>query len=124
MPPVESRGLRPDSEKPSQVPEAFNPRVSFIIVSLRNPWMTLARGTESIESERLILHRIELADFELFSRIHADPEVARYVGLGRPGIPEESLGWIRATVATYENVSLGSWPCCANPIGCWSAAAA
>ena len=100
-------GPRQGPEKAPRVPQAFNPRVSFINVSLRNAWMTLAPGTESIESERLILRRIELADFEFFSRIHADPDVARYIGLGRPSTAEESLGWIRATLATYENVSLG-----------------
>lgn len=69
--------------------------------------MTLAAGAESIESERLVLRRIELDDFEFFSRLHADPDVARYLGLGRPRTPEESVDWMRATLATYESLSLG-----------------
>jgi RimJ/RimL family protein N-acetyltransferase len=69
--------------------------------------VTLALGTDSIESERLVLRRIQLTDFEFFSRVHADPDVARYIGLGRPSSPDESLAWIRATRANYENLSLG-----------------
>jgi [ribosomal protein S5]-alanine N-acetyltransferase len=45
--------------------------------------MTLAHNTDRIESERLILRRIERTDCEFFARIHADPIVAKYLGNGR-----------------------------------------
>jgi hypothetical protein len=35
--------------------------------------MTLERGTDRIESERLILRRITEDDLEFFARLHADP---------------------------------------------------
>jgi ribosomal-protein-alanine N-acetyltransferase len=69
--------------------------------------MTLERGTDRIESERLFLRRITESDFEFFARLHADPEVARYLGPGRPRSSEESLAWLRCTVSTYENFALG-----------------
>jgi RimJ/RimL family protein N-acetyltransferase len=55
--------------------------------------MTLAPGTDQLESERLVLRRITAADLEFFTRLQADPEVARFIGPGRPRSAEESLGW-------------------------------
>jgi [ribosomal protein S5]-alanine N-acetyltransferase len=69
--------------------------------------MTLARGTNRIESERLVLRNITEDDLDFFSRVHADPEVARFITYRRPRTPEESLAWIRATLASYEEFALG-----------------
>jgi RimJ/RimL family protein N-acetyltransferase len=69
--------------------------------------MTLAPGTDRIESERLILRRIAENDLEFFARLHADPDVALYLGLGRPRSSEETLTWLRSTLWAYENLALG-----------------
>jgi ribosomal-protein-alanine N-acetyltransferase len=69
--------------------------------------MTLARNTNQIESERLVLRRIESDDFDFFTRLHADPDVVRYIGHGRPSSTEESLTWLRSTLANYDTLSLG-----------------
>jgi RimJ/RimL family protein N-acetyltransferase len=69
--------------------------------------MTLERGVDRIDSERLILRRINEDDLEFFARLHADPDVALYLGPGRPRSFEESLTWLRSTLSTYENLALG-----------------
>jgi ribosomal-protein-alanine N-acetyltransferase len=68
--------------------------------------MTLARGTDRLESERLVLRRIEADDLPFFTRIHALPEVARYLS-GRPSTPEQSAAWLRSTLDDYEQSALG-----------------
>jgi RimJ/RimL family protein N-acetyltransferase len=70
--------------------------------------MTLAHGTDRLESARLVLRMIEPDDLPFFARIHALPEVARhlYPG-GRPRSAEETGAWLRATLASYERLALG-----------------
>jgi [ribosomal protein S5]-alanine N-acetyltransferase len=70
--------------------------------------MTLARGTDRLESARLVLRRIAPDDLPFFTRIHALPEVAQhlYPG-GRPRSPDETAGWLRYTLASYEKLALG-----------------
>jgi [ribosomal protein S5]-alanine N-acetyltransferase len=68
--------------------------------------MTLAHGTELLESARLVLRRIEPGDLPFFTRIHALPQVARYLS-GRQSSPEESAAWLRATLSDYELRALG-----------------
>lgn len=70
--------------------------------------MTLAHGTERLESRRLLLRRITPDDLPFFTRIHARPEVAQ--GLypqGRPRTPEETAAWLRSTLENYETLALG-----------------
>lgn len=69
--------------------------------------MTLRPGTELLATERLVLRRMRSSDFEFFARIQADPDVALYIGHGRPRTLDESLAWLNATVASYENLGLG-----------------
>jgi RimJ/RimL family protein N-acetyltransferase len=69
--------------------------------------MTLAHHTDRIESERLILRRIEQADFEFFARIHADPIVARYLGNGRARSIQETHALLETFYDTYETLELG-----------------
>ena len=70
--------------------------------------MTLAHGTDRLESARLVLRRIAPDDLPFFTRIHALPEVAQYLYLGgRPRSPEESAAWLQATLASYEQLALG-----------------
>ena len=70
--------------------------------------MTLARGTDRLESARLVLRRVTPDDLPFFTRIHALPEVAQhlYPG-GRPRSPEETAAWLRSTLASYEQLALG-----------------
>lgn len=70
--------------------------------------MTLAHGTERLESPRLVLRRMTRADLPFFTRIHGLPEVAQnlYPG-GRPRTPEETAKWLQATLTSYERLALG-----------------
>jgi [ribosomal protein S5]-alanine N-acetyltransferase len=69
--------------------------------------MTLAHGTDRIESERLILRRIEQADFDFFARIHADPIVARYLGTGRARSIQETHALLERFYEAYKSLELG-----------------
>lgn len=70
--------------------------------------MTLAHGTERLESERLVLRRVVPEDLPFFTRIHALPEVAQ--GLypeGRPRTPQQTDAWLQSTLTSYETQALG-----------------
>jgi RimJ/RimL family protein N-acetyltransferase len=70
--------------------------------------MTLMRGTERLESTRLVLRRIALDDLSFFVPIHSMPEVTRYLYPGGlPRTPEWTDAWLRATLASYERLQLG-----------------
>ena len=68
--------------------------------------MKLASGTDRIESERLLLRRITRDDYDFFARLHATPEVRRYLGNGQPQSAEESRAWVER-VTMYKHVNLG-----------------
>jgi ribosomal-protein-alanine N-acetyltransferase len=70
--------------------------------------MTLARGTEHLETERLVLRRVVLGDLPFYVRIHGMPEVAQ--GLWPEGLPrtaEQTAAWLRYTLANYDALALG-----------------
>ncbi|HXP03027.1 MAG TPA: GNAT family N-acetyltransferase [Stellaceae bacterium] len=70
--------------------------------------MTLAHGTDRLESARLLLRRVAPADLPFFTRIHALPEVAQ--GLypeGRPRTPQQTDAWLQSTLTSYEMQALG-----------------
>ena len=70
--------------------------------------MTLAHGTDRLESARLVLRRIAPDDLPFFARIHALPEVAQHLyPEGRPRSPEETAAWLQYTLASYEQLALG-----------------
>src|SRR4029077_3018854 len=70
--------------------------------------MPRARGTDRLESARLVLRRVAPDDLPFFTRIHALPEVARYLyPEGRPRSPEEVAVWLRYTLESYEQHALG-----------------
>ncbi len=70
--------------------------------------MTLAHGTDRLESARLLLRRITPDDLPFFARIHARPEVARHLWPeGRPRAPEQTEAWLRSTLKSYGRLSLG-----------------
>jgi len=70
--------------------------------------MTLALGTDRLESDRLVLRRVVSDDLPFFTRIHALPQVAEHLyPQGRPRSPEETAGWLKYTLASYEQLALG-----------------
>jgi [ribosomal protein S5]-alanine N-acetyltransferase len=70
--------------------------------------VTLGHGTERLESARLVLRRVVPDDLPFFTRIHALPEVAKYLYReGRPRAPEETARWLSYTLASYEQLALG-----------------
>jgi len=79
--------------------------------------MTLERGTDRIESQRLILRRITESDLDFLARLHADPAVALYIGPGRPRSFEESRAWLLSTLETYETLELGQLAVLRKPDG-------
>lgn len=69
--------------------------------------MTLLASDQTLETERLTLRRITRDDQPFYTRIHADPEVARYLSHGKPRTPEETDHWVEAVIAGYTNLELG-----------------
>jgi RimJ/RimL family protein N-acetyltransferase/quercetin dioxygenase-like cupin family protein len=70
--------------------------------------VTLAHGTELLESDRLVLRRITPDDLPFYTRLHANPKVAEHLyPEGRPRSPEETKAWMEYTLASYEQLALG-----------------
>ena len=69
--------------------------------------MTLTIADDHIETERLILRHIAPADLPFYARIHADPDVARYLSHGNPRTGEESRSWLEQTLQSYQALGLG-----------------
>ena len=70
--------------------------------------MTLAHGTDRLESHRVVLRRVTRDDLAFYTRLHALPEVAQYLyPEGRPRSPEETKAWVEYTLASYERLALG-----------------
>lgn len=70
--------------------------------------MTLAHGTDRLESDRLMLRRIQPDDLAFYTRIHGLRDVAQ--GLwpeGRPRSPEQTAAWLQSTLDSYEQCALG-----------------
>jgi RimJ/RimL family protein N-acetyltransferase len=69
--------------------------------------MSLLPSDDSIETERLLLRRITRDDLPFFARIHADPDVARYLAHGNPRSVEETNGWLDGLLGAYADLQLG-----------------
>ncbi|GEN98516.1 acetyltransferase [Novosphingobium sediminis] len=69
--------------------------------------MTLPSGTDHIETERLLLRRMDERDLEFLIAVHADPEVARYLGTGIARTPAETEQWLADVLHGYATVNLG-----------------
>jgi RimJ/RimL family protein N-acetyltransferase len=70
--------------------------------------MTLAPGTDRLESARLVLRRITPDDLPFFARLHALPDVTQYLYPGgRTRSPEESAAWLQAVLESYEQLGVG-----------------
>lgn len=69
--------------------------------------MTLLPETECIETERLLLRRMDERDLDFFIAVHGDPDVARYIGSGNPRSPAESEQWLADVLEGYRRANLG-----------------
>ncbi|WP_421838142.1 GNAT family N-acetyltransferase [Novosphingobium sp.] len=69
--------------------------------------MTLLPGTDFLETERLILRRMTEDDLGFLIAIHADPDVARYIGSGMPRTSAETEQWLADVLHGYAHASLG-----------------
>jgi ribosomal-protein-alanine N-acetyltransferase len=70
--------------------------------------MTLAHGTDRLESDRLVLRRVTPDDLPFYTRLHALPKVAEHLyPEGRPRSSEETKAWMEYTLASYEQLALG-----------------
>ncbi|MEI6642846.1 MAG: GNAT family N-acetyltransferase [Novosphingobium sp.] len=69
--------------------------------------MTLLPETDTIETERLILRRMDDSDLAFLIAIHADPDVARYIGSGNPRSAAETEQWFADVLDSYRDAGLG-----------------
>ena len=69
--------------------------------------MSLLAADQSIETERLLLRRITREDLPFYARIHADPDVARYLAHGKPRTLEESTTWLNVVLEGYRTLQMG-----------------
>lgn len=69
--------------------------------------MTLAPGTDHIETERLLLRRMDERDLDFMIAVHADPEVARYLGTGNARTAAETEQWLADVLESYAIANLG-----------------
>src|SRR3954465_7280794 len=69
--------------------------------------MSLLRADATLETERLLLRRITREDLPFYTRIHAIPDVARYLAHGNPRSPDETEHWLDSVIAAYEELELG-----------------
>lgn len=69
--------------------------------------MTLVAGDEHIETDRLVLRHIAADDLSFYARIHAEPDVARYLAHGRPRLLEETRAWLGTLLESYGTIGLG-----------------
>lgn len=69
--------------------------------------MTLLPETDHIETERLLLRRMDERDLDFLIAVHADPDVARYIGSGNPRTPAETAQWLADVLHGYAIAGLG-----------------
>lgn len=62
---------------------------------------------QPLETDRLLLRPLEEGDFEFLVRLHADPDVARYLSTGRPRSRSETHAWLDAMLAFGREHGLG-----------------
>ena len=69
--------------------------------------MSLLASDTSLETERLLLRRITPEDLPFYVRIHADPEVARYLAHGNPRYLDETTAWLDSLLGAYRDLQMG-----------------
>ncbi len=68
--------------------------------------MTLLPPTDVLETERLVLRRMDASDLAFFVAIHADPDVARYTS-GKPRPPAATEAGFQDVQDSYAKACLG-----------------
>ena len=72
--------------------------------------MTSLNRDVLLQTERLVLRRVALADLDNLTRINGDPAVMRYIGDGSVWTREQSEARSRRVLKIYENFpGLGMW---------------
>jgi RimJ/RimL family protein N-acetyltransferase len=61
-------------------------------------------STDSIETDRLLLRPVTLADLDELVRLHEDPEVARFMG---PPDREWLVGWVEGSQREWSELGYG-----------------
>jgi ribosomal-protein-alanine N-acetyltransferase len=61
----------------------------------------------SLETQRLRLRPLMLDDLDFLTRVHADPEVARFIGHGTPRSGQETRSWLQRTLGWYREEGIG-----------------
>jgi RimJ/RimL family protein N-acetyltransferase len=69
--------------------------------------MTLLARDDHIETERLLLRRMDEGDLDFMIGVHADPVVARYLGTGNARTPAETEQWLADVLHGYATVGFG-----------------
>jgi ribosomal-protein-alanine N-acetyltransferase len=71
----------------------------------------------SLETDRLLLRPFIAEDLEFLNLLHADPEVARYIGYGKPRTETENRGLMDKIFKAYEEEGLGHLAVCLRDSG-------
>jgi len=60
-----------------------------------------------LETDRLLLRPFTWDDFDFINALHADPDVARYIGYGKPRTENENYRLLENTFKAYADEGLG-----------------
>jgi RimJ/RimL family protein N-acetyltransferase len=60
-----------------------------------------------LETDRLLLRPFTWDDFDFINALHADPDVARYIGYGKPRTENENRRLLEKTLKAYADEGLG-----------------
>jgi RimJ/RimL family protein N-acetyltransferase len=69
------------------------------------------------EAERLLLRPFTWDDFAFINALHADPDVARYIGYGKPRTETENRRLPESTLKAYSREGLGHLAVCLKDTG-------
>jgi len=72
-----------------------------------NTQLQASKTMFTLETERLLLRPFTWDDFPFLNSLHADPEVARYIGYGKPRTEAENRGLLDNVFKAYTEESLG-----------------
>ena len=70
-----------------------------------------------LETTRLLLRPFTWNDFDFINALHADPEVARYIGYGKPRTETENRRLLEITFTAYKEDNLGHLAACLRDTG-------
>jgi ribosomal-protein-alanine N-acetyltransferase len=70
-----------------------------------------------LETRRLLLRAFTWNDFDFINALHADPDVARYIGYGKPRTETENRRLLENTLKAYSQDGLGHLAVCLKETG-------